>query len=135
MYGRISNHAYTPIGNGFFIRLVVSIFLLVFLLVGLFGLQSMFVHSMHHANCPLMPEMSLCNSSLLDHIDRWQSMFSVTLAPLLIGMFLLAAYRQRFVFRTLALRPVHIRVHARESDNPLPFQLLFSQGILNSKAF
>lgn len=83
--------------------------------------------------CPFMVgETSFCSMSLFEHIEHWQSTFTFTLIKLLSFLTIVAP----FIFVLLIV--VQPRLYERPpqgTDFPTLFQQLFSQGLLNSKAY
>lgn len=108
----------------------------IFLFVALFGLPMLLSHSGHHEGCPLaVAETALCNSTILEHMSLWQSMFASMLLSLslLIGA-LFISFRREF---SLLIAEVQnrVRVKATISIRPTLFQELFRRGILNRKEY
>jgi uncharacterized membrane protein len=113
-------------------RLVTAIVLLVFIVVGLFGLRSLLSHSDHHSNCPLQGATTvLCESTTIEHIGIWQAMFVAVLIVLVVSVGV------HLFFKRLDVPSSTERVRLRNTDfyNPRPtlLQELFSDGILNRK--
>lgn len=86
-----------------------------------------------HMSCPFMQgQMSMCSMTVIDHINHWQSAFALTLTELLTVVAVVATL---VLWQLLPRKEEASPPSARESQRPTIFQELFSQGILNSKAY
>ncbi len=119
---------------------VIATFILIaFVTFGGFGMIAMAGMDGHHhePGCPFMPEeQAICAMTALDHINAWQSAFTVTLQTLFT--YILLAVAVLFVWKYYSSPDLFFRrLPLRRSEGcvsvPL-YQELFSSGILNPKA-
>jgi len=124
-----------------FVQGIVFLILSLYLLFPMYMFQHMthmsHMHSMPLQNCPYMTgESAVCPIDFFGHLSVWQNMsrglitLKVTLATLFFIVFLgalsfLSTLREFFLDRK----------KQQFQTIPLLYQTLFSQGILNSKAF
>lgn len=118
--------------------LFASLVVITYAFLSLFGVINLShnLHTDHNTipNCPYMVgEQSLCQMNFLDHVVAWQHFAKATFAstnllPVLIFFTGLAVY--------LSASPPNLSFKSRRyvAFEPL-YQSLFSDGILNSKAF
>ncbi len=111
-------------------RAFISFTLLNYLFLALFGLLAMdYIHMnapMNH--CPFMTgQSSLCSMSSIEHVRAFENTVRTVTVPMVF-----LALPLLLVFFILNLRPSHsfIRIRPREDF----FSMLFSRGILHSKA-
>lgn len=108
-----------------------------YMFLSLFGLLrtshiSQAGHMTH--DCPYMVgEQGLCPMNLFDHIMAWQQFSEAVFLPMNILLSLIALVGFHLYFSSSP--PLsYIRLRRRKFTEPL-YQSLFSDGILNSKAF
>lgn len=127
-------------------RLIVTTVAIVTLLVLFFGLShfGMTGHSGQKlVNCPFMPgHSSICKMSPMEHIQAWQSMFTVLPAKEAILLLTLLALLVLLGFRTTLYAtdqfdPDSYKNLFYKNKIPIPNSLkeAFSSGILNPKLF
>ncbi len=116
--------------------LVWAIALIAFLAVGNFGFLHAIVPS-EHDHCPLMPaEMSVCDMDVFGHLDSWRTMF---VSIFIFGFFYVTNALRifcRFLFPVYLFSRSIFRLTLFGPPRPVSeYQILFSKGILNSKAY
>lgn len=125
--------------------------LLGFLMLALFGLSfaTTMENDMGHIGATLCPyeagQLALCPMNVFDHISEWQAAIQTTLTNSFLLLLLSA-----FVFLGVLLyiknfdqlREFFVRFRIRNYErkrfsfyNPILYQHLFSQGILNTKEY
>ena len=135
MFFRTSKISQVALSFGIFAFLWVS-----FLSLSHFGMATDGGMLMSH--CPFMNEMAMCDMSPLEHIGVWQSFFANILSPEnMIFILLLLTVSTLPLWRSFFSPPKDILTWHRLVSNrervPIPslFQMLFSEGILNTKLF
>ena len=120
-------------------KLLAASILIAYVFLSLFGvLQTSHTSHMGHVthSCPYMVgEQGLCTMNLFDHIASWQQ-FSSAVFPLMNILLALSLVVFSSFWLYLSSSPplIYLRLHRRKFTEPL-YQALFSNGILNSKAF
>lgn len=112
-------------------RMAAAVLFGIFLFVTLFGLPALLSHSDHNVGCPLQAAgQVMCESTIIEHVTIWSSMFASMLASLAIIIgFVGVAVR----IPLPAYEHVRLRQRRRTPVRPTLLQELFSCGILNRK--
>ena len=121
-----------------------TITLIAFILVGGFGFLHAFQMTEHDhmemSPCPFMKGHEvICNMDALEHISAWQSTFTSILVDNYLLLSLLA-FSIWGLFRYKIYRPPDKNILIpifKDTNRNLPtlYEILFSRGILNSKAY
>ena len=117
------------------LRAYTLLLLGIIVIIAVLGMPLMLASPMHNGiGCPFMTgEMTLCATSVLLHIQHWQTAFATILAEILLLCALALFFLRPFsaaLFDTGQAR-WHVRKHAL--PRPAVFPELFSDGILNPK--
>lgn len=117
-------------------KILGVIAIIAFIFVAVFGFLAIVPSHHHEPGCPFMiGEQSICPMGLFEHIQAWQSMFTVSLPSIL----LLIAFLFIVVTLWQSLHPPNLLFFVRKKakqtgSHNLLYQELFSRGILNPKA-
>lgn len=107
-------------------------FLIIFLVVSVFGMYAMSAHAGHETGCAFLPSAIACETSLVAHIDHWQAAFVSILEILLLAALLFL--RPQLLLGILPqLQRHHLDFRRTASHKPTLTQELFSRGIHNRK--
>ena len=119
-----------------------SIYFLIFIsfisnIFFLFSISSLDSNNLHHynSNCHyVLGDDVLCNLNILDLINKW-SLFLLIVSVgniFLIHLYFLAPL---FLFSGIAIFFIILLFLKKKIKPPILYQILFSEGILNSKAY
>lgn len=126
---------------------VIVMFLLVFVVVNMFGLSFTMDHQMsggHMAACPFMGETaSVCQMTLSDHVTKWKEMFIALLPTMTLLTLLILGITMMVLIFTLAppwLNRVSLLLRNYKKLHPdikffNPLILAFAQGILHPRIY
>jgi choline-glycine betaine transporter len=106
--------------------------LVIFLFVSVFGMYAMFAHTGHDVDCPFMPSAISCATSLVGHINHWQTAFASMLEILLLAIVVLVRPRVLFAFVPQTER-YRLDFRSTQGERPTLYQELYSRGIHNRK--
>lgn len=119
------------------LRAYMPLVLSIIIIVAVLGMPLMLASPMDHdMGCPFMTgEMALCATSILLHIQHWQTAFATILVEILVLCALALFFRRPFLATLFDTGQIRCYVRKHTPLRPNLLQELFAQGILNPKIF
>ncbi len=120
---------------------IAGIFMFVYIFSGFYFLYSNIEshNGMHHhtnQNCTyIMGQDILCSMNLFDFMDKWKDIYSIIIFYQNIMLISLVAIFVSLLFINFLRFHVQLLYFKRFFTIPILYEILFSRGILNSKAF
>jgi hypothetical protein len=115
------------------------LFISTFFILSLIGMNHDINHNMNHvgmSNCSyIVGQDVFCNMNIIEFITKWENMFSIII-PSYNTLFFLIFIPVSFSLLIVSLLPFKLFIYLKRRLNILIlYEWLFSDGILNSKAY